>query len=369
MLSQVARSTRWVRLGCPSASLVPSLVRSNATTPSPSQSWTDTLKNALPSFGSSSPSQTPLKHAIPDPLRLVKKELNLLRGNVSHLLGSGHPSLDTVAKYYFTAEGKHLRPTIVLLMSQATNGLGSNWPEARTKHDADMNKIVAQRSDVINDFNPGMPEDTSAFRTIFTPGPSLEQITTPRQTPPPLAPRPIHTPLLTSTPTLLPSQRRLAEIVEMIHVASLLHDDVIDTSPLRRSLPSSPALFGNKLSILSGDFLLGRASAGLSRLGSVEVVELMSTAIANLVEGEVMQLKATTEPERRPTQEGFDYYMQKTYMKTASLMAKSARSAVVLGGCEDEGLKDVAYAYGRNLGIAFQVSRSRGLTHDFVSDH
>lgn len=174
MLSQVARLSRrsrsLPRLGTcqPSASLLPSLARSNATsstpTPPPSQSWTDTLKNALPSFGSSTPSQAPLKHAIPDPLRLVKKELNLLRGNVSQLLGSGHPSLDTVAKYYFTAEGKHLRPTIVLLMAQATNGLGSHWPEAETKHDANMNKIVAGRPDVINDFNPGMPEDTSADR-------------------------------------------------------------------------------------------------------------------------------------------------------------------------------------------------------------
>jgi hexaprenyl-diphosphate synthase len=141
----------------------------------------------------------------------------------------------------------------------------------------------------------------------------------------------------------------------MIHVASLLHDDVIDVSPTRRGAPSAPALFGNKVSILAGDFLLGRASGSLARLGSSEVVELMSAVIANLVEGEVMQLKATTEPERRPTKDGFDAYMQKTYLKTASLMAKGSRSAVVLGGCEDEGIKDAAYAYGRNLGIAFQV--------------
>jgi hexaprenyl-diphosphate synthase len=74
----------------------------------------------------------------------------------------------------------------------------------------------------------------------------------------------------------------------MIHVASLLHDDVIDASGLRRGEPSAPASFGNKLSILSGDFLLGRASVALSRLGSNEVVELMATTVANLVEGEVI---------------------------------------------------------------------------------
>ncbi|KAK4683617.1 hexaprenyl-diphosphate synthase, partial [Tremellales sp. Uapishka_1] len=147
----------------------------------------------------------------------------------------------------------------------------------------------------------------------------------------------------------------------MIHVASLLHDDVIDSSPLRRGSPSAPSVFGNKLSILSGDFLLGRASVALARLGSREVVELLATVIANLVEGEVMQLKATSEPERTPTPKGFEDYMRKTYLKTASLMAKSARASVILGGCgtgvsrEGEWVKDVAYGYGRNLGIAFQL--------------
>ena len=164
-------------------------------------------------------------------------------------------------------------------------------------------------------------------------------------------------------PEILPTQRRLASITEMIHVASLLHDDVIDSADTRRNNPSAPSAFGNKLSILSGDFLLGRASVALARLGSREVVELLATVIANLVEGEVMQLKATHEPEDRPTKRGFEEYMRKTYLKTASLMAKSARAAVILGGCgtvegEGEWVKDVAYGYGRNLGIAFQVSAS-----------
>jgi hexaprenyl-diphosphate synthase len=121
-------------------------------------------------------------------------------------------------------------------------------------------------------------------------------------------------------------------------------------------------MFGNKLSILSGDFLLGRASVALARLGSREVVELLATVIANLVEGEVMQLKATSEPEEKPTAKGFEDYMRKTYLKSASLLAKSARAAVILGGCggESQWVKDVAYGYGRNLGMAFQVSCSIG---------
>lgn len=318
------------------------------------------LKRALPSFAppvSTLPSSQPsLSREAPlaDPLRLIKDELSSLQSNVAHLLGSGHPSLDTVAKYYFQAEGKHIRPTIVLLMSQATNGLGASWPrvEAAARDQGPSHRVLTNRTDVLNDLNPSMPESTSSFQQIFVPSPP--NTLAPAASPTPLPSTP-YIPALASPPFLLPTQRRLAEISEMIHVASLLHDDVIDNSPTRRSQPSAPALFGSKLSILAGDFLLGRASATLARLGSAEGVELMSTVIANLVEGEVMQLRATSEPETVPTKAGFDRYMQKTYLKTASLMAKSARTAVILGGAEDEGLKDVAYAYGRNLGIAFQV--------------
>jgi hexaprenyl-diphosphate synthase len=177
----------------------------------------------------------------------------------------------------------------------------------------------------------------------------------------------------------------------MIHVASLLHDDVIDKSPLRRGVASAPAAFGNKLAVLGGDFLLGRASAALSRLGNNEVVELIASVIANLVEGEILQMKgnsgeaappptpsslspsspsssasheidlkalhASPSPTPSASSDKWSIYLKKTYLKTASLMAKGARAAVVLGGCrEGEVCKEVAYAYGRNLGIAFQVS-------------
>ncbi|THG96942.1 hypothetical protein EW026_g4974 [Hermanssonia centrifuga] len=132
---------------------------------------------------------------------------------------------------------------------------------------------------------------------------------------------------------------RLAQIVEMIHVASLLHDDVIDKSPLRRGAVSAPAAFGNKLSVLAGDFLLGRTSAALSRLGENEVVELIASVIANLVEGEILQLKAMHGEDLDRESDG-----------------QGARAAVVLGGCKEGELwKEIAYAYGRNLGIAFQL--------------
>lgn len=270
------------------------------------------------------------------------------------MLGSSHPSLDTVAKYYFHAEGKHLRPLLVLLMAQATNGLAEGgWQRALQETERRGVDDSLSEGGILNDWNPEIMgvEGSTAYAAPYTISGSSRTLAPPAPRIPVLETNP-------DSPSILPTQRRLASITEMIHVASLLHDDVIDTSDQRRGSPSAPQMFGNKLSILSGDFLLGRASVALARLGSREVVELLATVIANLVEGEVMQLKATSEPEEKPTAKGFEDYMRKTYLKSASLLAKSARAAVILGGCggESEWVKDVAYGYGRNLGMAFQAS-------------
>jgi len=157
---------------------------------------------------------------------------------------------------------------------------------------------------------------------------------------------------------ITPSQRRLAEITEMIHAASLLHDDVIDASLTRRNNPSCVSVFGNKMSILGGDFLLGRASVALARLRNAEVIELLATVIANLVEGEFMQLKNIQNDGSDEKESAIDYYLRKTYLKTASLISKSCRAAAVLGGATPE-LTDSAYSFGRNLGLAFQVAYLR----------
>jgi hexaprenyl-diphosphate synthase len=155
---------------------------------------------------------------------------------------------------------------------------------------------------------------------------------------------------------ILPSQRRLAEITELIHTASLLHDDVIDHSVARRGAPSANIEFGNKMAVLAGDFLLGRASVALARLRDPEVTELLATVIANLVEGEFMQLKNTARDEKNPawTEDTVTYYLQKTYLKSASLISKSCRAAAVLGGCEER-VVEASYQYGKNLGMAFQL--------------
>ncbi|KZL82656.1 hexaprenyl pyrophosphate synthase [Colletotrichum incanum] len=260
-----------------------------------------------------------------DPLRTVAKEMKFLTGNIRKLLGSGHPSLDRVAKYYTQAEGKHMRPLIVLLMSRAT-ALCPKGPRLHSGQAIGGVDTAISPPNILVDVNPSSPL-TSA------------------------APEPAEV-----DSDILPSQRRLAEITELIHTASLLHDDVIDHSVSRRGSPSANLEFGNKMAVLAGDFLLGRASVALARLRNAEVIELLATVIANLVEGEFMQLKNTEQDERRPvwSEETLTYYLQKTYLKTASLISKSCRASAILGG-SDAASVEAAYAYGKNLGLAFQL--------------
>ena len=319
----------------------------------------------------------------PDPFTLVSPLLNSLRTSLLTMLASGHPAITEITKYYFLHPSKQVRPVIVLLFSQATNGLGANWsrklwesqcPGAGGRAE-ELNQPLT-RPDVLNDWNPQMPDDTRTFEPIFSLNPGIphrQPVPVPVPIPPiinsenasyPSSPPP--SPPLSLTNTLLPTQLRLAQIVELLHTASLLHDDVIDASALRRGAPSAPAAFGNKLSVLGGNFVLGRASVALARLCDGEVTELIASVISNLVEGEILQTKEIKMEEKTCTsgkmdtnrREAWNIYLQKTYLKTASLMAKGARSAVVLGGCrEGEVWKEIAYAYGRNLGIAFQVCR------------
>ncbi len=266
-----------------------------------------------------------------DPLRSVAKELKFLNKNMQQLLGSGHPILDTVAKYYTQSEGKHIRPLIVLLMSRATSRSPKFPRQPAPVSAATINDSISP-SGTLSDVNPS----SSASRPLSA-GP-LDSAYTPEDS------------------DILPSQRRLAEITELIHTASLLHDDVIDNSISRRSSPSANVEFGNKMAVLAGDFLLGRASIALARLRDPEVIELLATVIANLVEGEFMQLKNTALDEANPvwTEETLSYYLQKTYLKTASLISKSCRAAALLGQNAPE-VVEAAYSYGRNLGLAFQL--------------
>lgn len=142
-------------------------------------------------------------------------------------------------------------------------------------------------------------------------------------------------------------QTQLAEIIEMIHTASLIHDDVLDDATTRRNMPSANVAYGNKVSILVGDYLLARASIALSELENFEVTRLMSVVISDLVEGELLQLDCTN----------FDSYIQKTYYKTASLIANGCRATCVLGNNElmPREYVELATTYGNGFGLAFQL--------------
>ncbi|KAF1930360.1 decaprenyl-diphosphate synthase subunit 1 [Didymella exigua CBS 183.55] len=273
-----------------------------------------------------------------DPFQTVAREMKFLTGNIRSLLGSGHPTLDTVAKYYTQSEGKYVRPMLVLLMSRATAltpqraRRGSSGSSGGSGSSGSSVDAPISSPQTLRDANP----DASTSSPAHDPSAAHD--------------------LSAAAADILPSQRRLAEITELIHTASLLHDDVIDHSVARRGAASANTEFGNKMAVLAGDFLLGRASVALARLRDPEVTELLATVIANLVEGEFMQLQNTARDESDPawSDDTLAYYLQKTYLKSASLISKSCRAAAVLGGCAPD-VVDASYAYGKNLGMAFQL--------------
>ncbi|MEH2424399.1 MAG: solanesyl diphosphate synthase [Nostoc sp.] len=160
--------------------------------------------------------------------------------------------------------------------------------------------------------------------------------------------------LLISRATMLeqditPRHRRLAEITEMIHTASLVHDDVVDESDVRRGVPTVHSLFGNRIAILAGDFLFAQSSWYLANLDNLEVVKLLSEVIMDLATGEIQQglnsFDATISIEN---------YLQKSYYKTASLIANSSKAAGLLSEVSRETVEHM-YSYGRHFGIAFQI--------------
>ena len=143
--------------------------------------------------------------------------------------------------------------------------------------------------------------------------------------------------------------RRLAEITEMIHTASLVHDDVVDEAATRRGVETVHSRFNHRVAVLAGDFLFAQASWHLANLDDLEVVKLLSRVIMDLADGEVKQGLF-----RYDTGQSFETYLEKSYCKTASLIANSARAAGVLSEQSPERL-DSLYRFGRQLGLAFQV--------------
>ncbi|HIK27043.1 MAG: solanesyl diphosphate synthase [Oscillatoriaceae bacterium SKW80] len=148
---------------------------------------------------------------------------------------------------------------------------------------------------------------------------------------------------------ITPRHRRLAEITEMIHTASLVHDDVVDDAEIRRGIATVHSCFGNRVAVLAGDFLFAQSSWYLANLDNLEVVKLLSEVIMDLAEGEIQQGL-----NRFDSSLSLQAYLQKSYYKTASLIANSCKAAGILSEVSAELAADL-YGYGRHLGLAFQV--------------
>jgi octaprenyl-diphosphate synthase len=145
------------------------------------------------------------------------------------------------------------------------------------------------------------------------------------------------------------AHHKLAAAVEFIHTATLLHDDVVDESALRRGRAAANTLWGNKPSVLVGDFLFARAFQLMVETGSLIVLDILANASAVIAEGEVMQLRTSKNLATREAD-----YLTVIAAKTAALFAAAAESGAVLGdadACARRALRD----YGNNLGIAFQL--------------
>ncbi len=144
-------------------------------------------------------------------------------------------------------------------------------------------------------------------------------------------------------------QHKLAAAVEFIHTATLLHDDVVDGSDLRRGKRTANIIWGNPASVLVGDFLFSRSFELMVEDGSLRVLKILSHASAVIAEGEVNQLTA-----QRLIGLGEERYLSIIASKTAALFAAACRIAAVIAE-RDEATEAALDAYGRNLGIAFQL--------------
>ena len=143
--------------------------------------------------------------------------------------------------------------------------------------------------------------------------------------------------------------RRLAEITEMIHTASLVHDDVVDEAATRRGVATVHSRFNHRIAVLAGDFLFAQASWHLANLENLEVVKLLSRVIMDLADGEIKQGL-----NRYDSDQTLSAYLEKSYCKTASLIANSSKAAGTLTGLKDDELS-LLYLFGKKLGLAFQV--------------
>ena len=145
------------------------------------------------------------------------------------------------------------------------------------------------------------------------------------------------------------AHHELAAVVEFIHTATLLHDDVVDESSMRRGRQTANALFGNAASVLVGDYLYSRSFEMMTSLDNMRVMSILSRATKVIAEGEVLQLLNMHDPD--VTHES---YLKVIRSKTAKLFEAAAELGALVGGADDEQIA-AAGEYGRSLGTAFQL--------------
>ncbi|MBA6292551.1 octaprenyl diphosphate synthase [Colwellia sp. MB3u-70] len=142
---------------------------------------------------------------------------------------------------------------------------------------------------------------------------------------------------------------QLAAIVEFIHTSTLLHDDVVDESNMRRGRETANAMFGNSASVLVGDFLYSRSFQMMSELRNLNIMDILSDATNIIAEGEVLQLMNCNDPDTTE-----DSYMKVIYCKTAKLFEAATRLAAVIAK-QDQATETAMLNYGKHLGTAFQL--------------
>ncbi len=151
----------------------------------------------------------------------------------------------------------------------------------------------------------------------------------------------------------------LASVVEFIHTATLLHDDVVDSAVLRRGQDSVNAVWGNEASVLVGDFLFAKSFSIMVREGNLEILKTLSDATTQMAEGEVLQLISTCDVDLDE-----ERYIEVVRNKTAVLLSAASRCGALLGACPPE-QEEALSAYGMDLGIAFQFMDD---ALDYVAD-
>lgn len=251
---------------------------------------------------------------LPDPFKMVEKELQPFSDSIKELVSTDQPILSMAAKHFFEKRhGKRFRPTIVQLMAKAVAASVPEKLEQNATEDEEgwewsgASEIQMEGGYVTSSNHQG----SEVWRR----------------------------------------QAQLGQIVEMIHVASLIHDDVLDEADTRRGGEAVHKLYSNKVAVLAGDYLLARASVLLARLENTAVVQIMATALESLVAGEIMQLKSP--PEALLEMES---YLRKSYYKTASLICYACRSTALLGGHAYGSTVAVACEeFGFHLGLAYQI--------------